>query len=170
MKSRAHTRLASLGRIHSRGSIQQQQHQPASPGETLSAPVPVSPSDAGNHKPSDTSTLSNSSSETALTDDSRSDTKSTKERPSRPSFWLASRNVPGQITKHYDGIGDDAQHFERPGQHRPRMMHQTSSKLLRMTEDDRPFTRVRTRSLFFVFAFVSHKCHINTVLPTCHAS
>ena len=100
-KSRAHSRLASLGRIRSRGSIHNTAaahqsrvaadaelppslHQPqdetvsllAKPTHTGLAAPPVSPSDAGSHhKASDTSTLSNSSSETTLSDD-KSDDKS----------------------------------------------------------------------------------------------
>lgn len=144
VKSRAHTRLPSFGRIALRGSAQQKlQQQPVSQGEAASAEVPVSPSDAGSHKRSDTSTLSNSSSETTLSDDAKSDVKSIEERSSRPSFWLASNNVPGEFgAAHRQSTG----HYGRLAPHRPRMMHQTSSKLLRMTEDERPFTRVSVKS------------------------
>lgn len=142
MKARAHSRLASFGRLRSRRSLHQDlQQQAASSGENKSTQVPVSPSDAGSHKRSDTSTLSNSSSKTTLSDDSKDDAKSIDERPSRPSFWLASSNVPGQFTKDYDDSGA-VEHYQRLVQHRPRAMHQTSSKLLRMTDDERPFTRV----------------------------
>lgn len=137
---RTHSRLASLGRLRPRGSVQKQQQQPASQGETISTQVPVSPSDAGSsQKLSDTSTLSNTNSETSLSEDAKSDSKSVKERRSRPSFWLSSSNVPSESTKYIDEVSQ----YERLVQHRPRMMHQTSSKLLRMTDDERPFTRVR---------------------------
>ena len=43
---------------------------------------------------------------------------------------------------------------ERPGEGKPDKMHQTSSRLLRMTDDERPFTRVSTPvfPLFTLFA------------------
>lgn len=149
-KSRSHSRLASLGRIRSRGSIQQR--------EPLPALAPVSSTDVGSrHKPSDTSTLSNSSSETTLSDDSKSDAKSIQERrPSRPSFWLASSNVPGDFARDRHTPSADTENHHRSVQRNPRMMHQTSSKLLRMTEDDRPFTRVCTAPPFAFYATAPH--------------
>ncbi|KAK3722631.1 hypothetical protein LTR37_002201 [Vermiconidia calcicola] len=100
VKARAHSRLASFGRLRSRRSLHQDlQQQPASSGENKSTQVPVSPSDAGSHKRSDTSTLSNSSSKTTLSDDSKDDAKSIDERPSRPSFWLASITYPANLPK-----------------------------------------------------------------------
>jgi hypothetical protein len=149
VKSRAHTRLASLGRIASRGSAQ----SPLShkQGETVAAEAPVSPSDTGSHKRSDTSTLSNSSSETTLSDDAKSEVKSIEERSTRPSFWLASNNVPADFAAERHPSTEQS---ERPTSYRPRMMHQTSSKLLRMTEDERPFTRVRI--FIFYFSTPSH--------------
>lgn len=150
-KSRAHSRLASFGRIRPRRSFQSSDQQrladaaPALPvqrGETLPVKhvVPVSPSYARPQQRSATSTLSNNSSETTLADDKSSDVKSIDEKP---AFWLGSSNVPGELDREYDDYGDVG-HIQKaiPVQHRPRMMHQTSSRLLRMTEDDRPFTRV----------------------------
>ena len=134
VKNRAHSRLASFGRIRSRGSVQHHyQHQ------REAECVPDSPSDACSHKRSDTSTLSNSSTDTSLSDDPKADIKSPDERPPRRSFWLASSNIAGECAK------ENIEHHERLIKPRPRMMHQTSSKLLRMTEDERPFTRVRTQ-------------------------
>ena len=142
---RNHSRLASLGRIRSRGSIQQSvKKQPASPGETLPASVPVSPSDAGSHhKRIDGTSFSNHSSDSALSDDSKSEVKLLDAQPSRPSFWNRS---PQHSSQGYDQAGFD-ENYKRLVAQRPRTMHQTSSKLLRMTEDDRPFTRVRVKSV-----------------------
>lgn len=150
--SRAHSRLASLGRIRSRGSIRGNVKQqdtptalPALPsqraGETyrVKHAVPVSHVDASLRKRPDTSTLSNTSSESSLSDEYFDDIKSIEERPSKPVFWLTTSNVPG------DAEEDEYQpvdHYQPAPKHKPRMMHQTSSRLLRMTEDDRPFTRV----------------------------
>lgn len=163
-KSRAHSRLASLGRIRSRGSIHNTAaahqsrvaadaelppslHQPQ--GETVSllakpthpglAAPPVSPSDAcSHHKASDTSTLSNSSSETTRSDDKSDDIKSLEEAEIPTSTRTHAFREPSQ---NFDDPAD-VDRYNRAVQHRPRMMHQTSSRLLRMTADDRPFTRV----------------------------
>lgn len=134
-KFRAHSRLGSLGRIRSRGSVKQQQ-------DPETAPVPVPVPDTRSHKLPEVSTLSNSSSETTLSDDIKSEINPLEKRPSRPSFWLATNNVPSDFTK---GVGEfgEGNRYKRLVQQRPRMMHQTSSKLLRMTDDERPFTRVR---------------------------
>jgi hypothetical protein len=174
-KARAHSRLTSIGRLRSRGSVpqqpqqQQQQHQspqPASQGETISAQVPVSPSDAGSpHKLSDTSTLSNSSSATTLSDDAKSEKRSVEEQPSRPSFWLASGNVPGDANKSQPSNEGALDQYRRLVQHRSRMMHQTSSKLLRMTDDERPFTRVciHLLHLFAIFVHSYTPLHVHWV-------
>ncbi|RMZ25026.1 hypothetical protein D0859_10932 [Hortaea werneckii] len=131
------------------GSAQQQQQQqqqptvditalPPPPGETLPArQAPVSPSDVSSHKRSEGSAVSQTSSETSFSD-SKSDIKSFDDRPT--PLWDQqvdnSELPPVQASK-------DNSSFDRPSQQRPspRMMHQTSSRLLRMTEDDRPFTR-----------------------------
>lgn len=129
-KSKAHSRLASFGRQRLRGIVSIGD-APAQ-GETLPR-VPVSPSDASSqHKRSDASTRSNTSSETTLTDDAKSDIKSLDERPSLvdAATWLDGENT------------YDLYEYERLLKRSPRMMHQTSSKLLRMTDDERPFTRV----------------------------
>ncbi|KAI7433907.1 Developmental regulator, partial [Hortaea werneckii] len=125
---------------------QQQQQQPTvditalppPPGETLPArQAPVSPSDVSSHKRSEGSAVSQTSSETSFSD-SKSDIKSFDDRPT--PLWDQqvdnSELPPVQASK-------DNSSFDRPSQQRPspRMMHQTSSRLLRMTEDDRPFTR-----------------------------
>ncbi|KAK4575173.1 hypothetical protein LTR86_001025 [Recurvomyces mirabilis] len=145
--ARAHNRLASLGRIRSRGSIHNAAHSPSAVareplphrGETLPAQhaVPVSPSATGSHKPSDTSTLSNSSSETTLSDDKSDDTKSLDEQPLINPAWSPPLSDSPQ---HFDEQ-DDANPYVRANRLAPRMMHQTSSRLLRMTADERPFTR-----------------------------
>ncbi len=141
VKLRAHSRLASFGRIRSKGNIKQQsaeQKLPASKGETLPAEVPVSPSDAGSHQRSDYSTLSNSSSKTTLSDHE----SPLKDQTAQPSFLLGSNNVPSDRSK-TNGKPLDSERPQRLAPPAPRTMHQTSSKLLRMTDDDRPFTRVR---------------------------
>ena len=139
LKDRAHSRLASFGRIRPRGSVQYQQRAPL--GVAKPTPVPPSPSDTGSYNRSNTSTLSNSSSDTTLSDDAKSDTKVVDDR--RPSFWLSALKVPTESVKDLeDSIYEEEQPHERLGHLRSRMMHQTSSKLLRMTEDERPFTRV----------------------------
>ena len=153
-KSGVHSRLASIGRLRSRGSVPQYQQRPQ--GETVSAQVPVSPSDAGSHhKLSDASAVSNSSSETTLSDDVKSEKKSVEQQPSRPSFWLASGNVPGDFNKAHDDNAEALEQYNRLIHYRPRMMHQTSSKLLRMTDDERPFTRVRSQPRIIPFLFYS---------------
>lgn len=155
-KAGAHARLASLGRLRSRGSVPQQhpqRPQPASQsqGETTAL---VSPSDAGSHpKLSDASTLSNGSSATSLSDDAKSEKKSIEEKPSRPSFWLASGNLPGDSTKADNDDCVEEDQYQRLAL-RARMMHQTSSKLLRMTDDERPFTRVRCYT-FFLHTYIA---------------
>ena len=141
VKSRAHSRLASLGRLRSRASNQpppKKQPETQLQSETRLVEEPVSPSDAGSHshRPSDASTLSKRSSETTLSDD---DIKSSEENASHSSFLLASSNLPGDTTKEKS----EAEQFGRLVQPKSRTMHQTSSKLLRMTDDERPFTRVR---------------------------
>lgn len=107
-------------------------------GETVPPRVPVSPSEVSSqHKSSDVSTRSNSSSssssDTTLTDDAKLDIKILHdERPpaTDTATWL-------------DHEKDfDPDEYEALLSRSPRMMHQTSSKLLRLTEDDRPFTRV----------------------------
>jgi hypothetical protein len=148
-KSRAHLRLASLGRLRPRGSIHASTHHhpagtvqrhPSQRGETL---VPVSPSDASSQPRSNTSTLSNVSSETTLSDAKSDDLKSLDDRPA--AAWSPRAYSPA--SPGYDTPDDaDADAYPPVTQHTPRMMHQTSSRLLRMTEDDRPFTRVRIAS------------------------
>ncbi|KAI7562870.1 Developmental regulator, partial [Hortaea werneckii] len=150
-----HGRLASLGHaIRSRGNLQgsaqqqqQQQHQqptvditalPPPPGETLPArQAPVSPSDVSSHKRSEGSAVSQTSSETSFSD-SKSDIKSFDDRPT--PLW--DQQVDNSELPAVPASKDNSS-FDRPPQQRPspRMMHQTSSRLLRMTEDDRPFTR-----------------------------
>ena len=158
--SRAHSRLASFGRIRSRASInlKQAQKTPASPGETQTAEVPVSPSDAGSRKRSDTSTLSYLSSETTLSDAAKSDKNTSTEE--QPAFLLSSSNIPGELAK-TNKEECDIERPQRLAHAKPRTMHQTSSKLLRMTEDERPFTKVRVEP-FLVSAF--HLC--NHTLPS----
>ncbi|KAK6418594.1 hypothetical protein LTR95_017173 [Oleoguttula sp. CCFEE 5521] len=143
VKSRAHSRLASLGRIRSRGSVFQQDRQPAVPTrlpETLVASnTPISP--ASTHKRSVTSTLSNTSSETTYTDDSKSEIKSVYERTSAQDLYTAHRNASREhLLRPSEEIGTEKQTREDT-RSKPRMMHQTSSRLLRMTEDERPYTR-----------------------------
>lgn len=136
VKSKAHSRLASFGRQTLRGIVQTNDVQPQ--GETLQR-VPVSPSDVGSqHKPSNASTRSNTSSETALTDDSKSDIKSFEDRPSRED--AAPWAEPGRAEE--ERQYQDTEAYERILRRSPRMMHQTSSKLLKMTGDDQPYTRV----------------------------
>ena len=143
-KSKAHSRLASFGRQRLRGIVSISSETPPPQGETLPR-VPVSPSDASSHhKRSDASTRSNTSSETALTDDAKSDVKSLDENPS-PNVYL-----PDAATWLDNETAPDLDEYERLLKRSPRMMHQTSSKLLRMTDDDRPFTRVCTRFHFSV--------------------
>lgn len=151
VKSRTHSRLASFGRRRSRASINQQQ-QPKSPtsatsqGETSTPAAPVSPSDTASHKQSDTSTLSYRSSKTTLSDNAERESKSADERP---SFLLSSSNIPAELAKPNRETSCDSERPQRLAQSKPRTMHQTSSKLLRMTDDERPFTRVRIEHTSF---------------------
>jgi len=155
-KSRAHFRLASFGRIRSRGSIHNSAQRPPTgaatdlqpyPSETLSLDplVPVLPTDASARPRRDTPPWSNRSSETTLIDD-RSDVlikPPLDEPPSLPGLGFTSRYLPRDLRhKGFDEVRVSEQSDKAP-QSRPRAMHQTSSRLLRMTEDDRPYTRVR---------------------------
>ncbi|GAB1744600.1 hypothetical protein NU219Hw_g1999t1 [Hortaea werneckii] len=128
------------------GSAQQQQQQPTvditalppPPGETLPArQAPVSPSDVSSHKRSEGSAVSQTSSETSFSD-CKSDIKSFDDRPTPLWDQQVDNSEPPAVPAFKDNSS-----FDRPPQQRPspRMMHQTSSRLLRMTEDDRPFTR-----------------------------
>ncbi|KAI7207846.1 Developmental regulator [Hortaea werneckii] len=108
------------------------------PWGTQSAPgAPVSPSDVSSHKRSEGSAVSQTSSETSFSD-SKSDIKSFDDRPT--PLW--DQQVDNSELPAVPASKDNSS-FDRPPQQRPspRMMHQTSSRLLRMTEDDRPFTR-----------------------------
>lgn len=157
VKSRAHSRLASLGRIRPRGGQQpaepqhqqQQQQQyhlpvtePPPPVETY--PVEPTPSLTGSHKRSEPSTASYHSSETTLTDEKFHDTKSFEESRQQyiPKYPQRNKSTERQRDSE-DQICDPTEEYHRLLETRPRMMHQTSSRLLRMTEDDRPFTKVK---------------------------
>jgi GTPase-activating protein SST2 len=174
-KASAHSRLASLGRLRSRGSVPQQKQNPQRPQPVLlgeTHPGPVSPSDAGSqHKPSDASTRSTSSSVTTLSDDAKSEKKSIEEQPSRPSFWLATGNVPGDSNKpENDHASAIEEQYRRLIQPKSRMMHQTSSKLLRMTDDERPFTRVRQHIHHmhsYAYLFCAGTVFLLIVAPCC---
>ena len=135
---KAHSRLASFGRQRLRGIVPSIKHDALPQGETQPR-VPVSPSDSSSHKPSDASTRSNTSSETGLSDDAKSDYKSVHEEP-RPSAndtagWLDQEKEYAETR--------DLEEYEKLLRRSPRMMHQTSSKLLRLTDDDRPYDKVR---------------------------
>lgn len=136
-KSRAHSRLASLGWNRPRASVHQspsqqkesEQSQPRSVSQSREQ-SPHSPalspasSDASivlSNGSSETSTLTNSSIETACSDAS-SNIKSGKEQAQQQC----------DTTEEHAKLILDKAH----------MMHQTSSRLLRMTGDDRPFTKV----------------------------
>ncbi|PPJ55722.1 hypothetical protein CBER1_08278 [Cercospora berteroae] len=134
VKSKAHSRLASFSRQRLLRIVQPIEVRPQ--GETLPE-VPVSPSDAGSQdRRSDASTRSNASSETALTDHSSTSIKAATDRPSRES--VATWRERGQSE---DSEYQDTEAYERILRRSPRMMHQTSSKLLKMTGDDQPYTR-----------------------------
>ncbi|RMX78131.1 hypothetical protein D0869_09327 [Hortaea werneckii] len=94
-------------------------------------------SSANSHKRSEGSAVSQTSSETSFSD-SKSDIKSFDDRPT--PLW--DQQVDNNELPAVPASKDNSS-FDRPPQQRPspRMMHQTSSRLLRMTEDDRPFTR-----------------------------
>lgn len=152
VRSRAHSRLASFGRIRSRGA-----QQPADRIYTAVEPLPThpeppahrpTPSLASSHKRSEPSTASFYSSETTLSDEKYQDTKSFEEP--RQSLARSSQRNPSSERKKIseDSTCDPAEQYNRLVESRARMMHQTSSRLLRMTEDDRPYTRVSI--IFFV--------------------
>jgi hypothetical protein len=126
--SRAQSRLAAFGRSTLRGIAPLSDH--FSQGEAYSARAPVSPSDGSSHyKRSNPSSNSKSSSEASLTDDTKS------------SFGQFGGPPEGWQEKELQSY-EDIEEYEKILARSPRMMHQTSSKLLRMTADDRPFTRV----------------------------
>ncbi|KAM0715572.1 hypothetical protein Q7P37_009070 [Cladosporium fusiforme] len=155
VKSRAHSRLASLGRIRPRGGQQpaERQHQqlpeqqqpytpvtePPRPAETY--PIEPTPSVSSSHKRSEPSTASYHSSETTLTDEKFHDPKSFDEQ--RPQYIPRDpqRNASADRRGGSEDRIDPKEEYHRLLETRPRMMHQTSSRLLRMTEDDRPFTK-----------------------------
>ena len=131
VKSRkAHLRLTSFSRLRSRASF------------TSNSPKSPSSPDTGSHKRSDTSTLSYKSSEATLSDDAKPDSSPTKEGS---SFLLSSENIPADLKASKEDV-DASKARQGLARARPHTMHQTSSKLLRMTDDERPFTRVRTCS------------------------
>jgi hypothetical protein len=145
VKSRAHSRLASFGRIRSRGAQQPAERNPPVP-EPLTSPElpPLRPtaSLASSHKRSEPSTASYYSSETTLSEEKYHDLKSFDE-PRKSFTREAQRNASAERRgKSEDFTCDTTEQYRRLVESRPRMMHQTSSRLLRMTEDDRPFTRV----------------------------
>jgi hypothetical protein len=146
VKSRAHSRLVSFGRIRPRGLHLSSERdtldpEPLSPVEPL-PPLPR-PSFAGSHKRSEPSTASYHSSETTLSDEKYYDTKSFEESRQQPIARGTQRNsAVEQRTKLDEYPVDPTEQYHRLVASRSRMMHQTSSRLLRMTEDDRPFTRV----------------------------
>lgn len=168
VKSRAHSRLASFGRIRSRGS-QQSVERNTSAAELLPSPelppLRHTPSFTSSHKRSEPSTASYYSSETTLSDDKLHDEKSFDEP--RPSFVRdAQRNPSAELRgRSEDSTCDPTEQYRRLVESRPRMMHQTSSRLLRMTEDDRPFTRVSNTS-FCACAPISP----GDVVPSFHMS
>ena len=151
IKSRSHSRLPSFGRRRSRANFHSSavSKPPASPGETATPAAPVSPSDAGSPKRSDTSTLSFRSSQTALSDDAEVDYFLAKETP---SLLLSADNFPIKTAKSSSELADP-ERLQRPVLGRVSSMHQTSSKLLRMTDDERPFTRVCS-----TFSYVAVPC------------
>lgn len=106
-------------------------------------PLRHTPSLTSSHKRSEPSTSSFYSSETTLSDEKYQDSKSFEE--SRQSF--ARDTKPNAFVTEHRGKSEDStcdptEQYHRLIESRSRMMHQTSSRLLRMTEDDRPFTRV----------------------------
>jgi hypothetical protein len=142
VKSRAHSRLASFGRIRSYRA-----HQPAERDTSVTEPLHTTEPPPLRHTPSLTSsepsTSSFYSSETTLSDEKYQDSKSFEE--SRQSFARDTKPtafVTEQRGKSEDFACDPTEQYHRLIESRSRMMHQTSSRLLRMTEDDRPFTRV----------------------------
>jgi hypothetical protein len=146
VKSRAHSRLVSFGRIRPRG-LQLPADRDTLDPEPLSPiePVPAlpRPSIAGSHKRSEPSTASYQSSETTLSDEKYHDTKSFEESRQQPIARGTQRNSSVEQRGKLDEYPvDPTEQYHRLVASRSRMMHQTSSRLLRMTEDDRPFTRV----------------------------
>ena len=146
VKSRAHSRLVSFGRIRPRG-LQLPADRDTLDPEPLSPiePVPAlpRPSIAGSHKRSEPSTASYQSSETTLSDEKYYDTKSFEESRQQPIARGTQRNSSAEQRSKLDEYPvDPTEQYHRLVASRSRMMHQTSSRLLRMTEDDRPFTRV----------------------------
>jgi hypothetical protein len=144
VKSRAHSRLASFGRIRSRGALQPTVTEPLPLSEL--PPLRPTPSLTSSHKRSEPSTGSYYSSETTLSDEKFHDSKSFDE-PRKSLARDTQRNASFERRgKSEDSTCDPTEQYRRLVESRPRMMHQTSSRLLRMTEDDRPFTRVSTTS------------------------
>lgn len=139
-KPRAHSRLASLYLGRFRGILQTD--DVLSQGETLPR-VPVSPSDASSQPPSNASSCSNTSSETQLSDTAAPPIIRTRSAEDRPRIADAATWM--EAEKEYDTYRD-VDEYEKLLRRSPRTMHQTSSKLLRMTDDMRPFTRVRSTS------------------------
>jgi hypothetical protein len=152
VKSRAHSRLASLGRIRSRGSVfqqtptERQPSLPSIPSQAYSTQQPPTlpsriPSHTPSHKRSKTSVLSRTSSET-LTEDAKSDDiKSIDERsPQLDAF--TPNNKSNEHLLPTDEKLDLEEQYQNLIHKKSQTMHQTSSRLLRMTEGERPFTRV----------------------------
>ncbi|WPH01901.1 RGS-domain-containing protein, protein [Acrodontium crateriforme] len=117
-------------------SLQHDEYLHADTLSVKSSAVPIVSSDAGSqHKLSDSS-ASKSSTDTSISEDEKSLLDDRE--------WLASSDKNEEValqleprTSHHDRY----QEQRAPPPRKPRMMHQTSSRLLRMTEDDRPFTK-----------------------------
>jgi hypothetical protein len=86
-------------------------------------------------------------------------------RPSRPSHSIArgpdppaARELASSANHDGDVIAQEARSTPQTTRaDRPDKMHQTSSRLLRMTDDERPYTRVSTRNLLLFSCLWS--CH-----------
>ena len=111
-------------------------------------PLRHTPSLTSSHKRSEPSTSSFYSSETTLSDEKYQDSKSIEEprqsfaRDTKPTAFVTEQRE----KRSEDSTCDPTEQYHRLVESRSRMMHQTSSRLLRMTEDDRPFTRVSSTS------------------------
>lgn len=149
IKSRAHSGLAQLGWNRSRGSIHQsdigvrdqeelarsQEHKQQRKSQQRSESqrrLRESSSGSG-------STLSpvSSHSDASLRHTRHSETSTLKDSSSDTTFYSDDQASPLD-TKQDLEVEEEEPVSEQPS----RMMHQTSSRLLRMTDDDRPFTRV----------------------------
>lgn len=155
---RSHSRFASFGRIKAKTGLLQRAFgdNPESiafpddrrASDLAQLPVQDIPLLSASDSPlSDPLTDSSSASDTTLQEKDNTSLYSegdldSPEDSKAADAWLTSGSVPSDGKPQDPRVEFDRQRYTAAPTPRSPKMHQTSSRLLRMTEDDRPFTRV----------------------------